>query len=120
MALHNELGKNGEELAAEHLIKAGFKIVARNWRYKRDEIDIIASNSEHVIFVEVKTRTSNYIGNPEEAVTQAKQKRLVKAAHAYLETIDANLEARFDIIAIISNQKTQEIKHIADAFQPQW
>ena len=64
MAEHNEMGKEGEELAAEYLVKQGYTIEARNWRYGHEEIDIIARKDDLLLIVEVKTRRSNYFGQP--------------------------------------------------------
>lgn len=118
MAYHNELGKRGEGLAANYLIENGYQVVERNWIGERHEIDIVAINSEFVIFVEVKTRGSDYWGRPEEAVSKAKMKRMVDAASYYLETSDLDLPVRFDIIAITKNGGKIKINHIEDAFLP--
>jgi putative endonuclease len=120
MADHNDLGKEGEALALEYLKGKGYQILELNYRHHRDEADIIAMHGPEIVFVEVKTRVNRYAGNPEEAVTPAKQKRLVKLADAYIQEKDIDAEARFDIIGIIINQNAQEIKHIEDAFQPRW
>lgn len=113
MALHNKLGKKGEEEAVLFLLSIGYKILERNYRYDRAEIDIIAQTNQTVVFVEVKTRTNNEHGNPEDFLSLAQQKRISKAANYYLETIPENPEVRFDIISII---KSQELEHIEDAF----
>lgn len=120
MAEHNDLGKQGEAIAAEFLLKKGYTILHKNWRFKRDELDIVASHKEYIVFVEVKTRVNSYVGNPEEAVTKGKQQRLIRVAHAYIENYQVNLEARFDVVGIIKNQHTEEIIHIEHAFQPRW
>jgi putative endonuclease len=72
------------------------------------------------VFVEVKTRESNYLGEPEEAVSIAKQKRIIKVANHYMLENDLELEGRFDIFGIIVNQKMQSINHIENAFIPSW
>ena len=116
MAEHNDLGKKGEDLAEDYLRKNGYQIIERNWSVEKYEIDIIASNTEFIVFVEVKTRTSNHWGNPEEAVSRTKIKRIVEAADFYLKEYDIETPARFDVIAIVINNKTKEIDHIEDAF----
>lgn len=118
MAQHNKLGKKGEELASDFLSDNGYTIIERNWIGERHEIDIIASCGDFLIFVEVKTRSSAYWGNPETAVSESKIKRMVAAADYYLQSKDTDLQVRFDIISVISNKKQTEIIHIEDAFFP--
>lgn len=120
MATHNELGKLGEELAAKYLEKNGYTLLEQNYRFGRDEVDIIASINDLIVFVEVKTRANNFLGNPEEAVTTSKQKKIIKVANSYLLDNDLDNEARFDIFGIVLNQKTTNINHIIDAFIPNW
>lgn len=74
MAQHNELGKLGEELAADFLVKKGYKIRAKNWRYLKAEVDIIAEKENTIVAVEVKTRTSDYFGDPQDFITKKKNK----------------------------------------------
>lgn len=118
MAEHNDLGKRGEDEAVKHLQQKGYKIIERNWVYEKYEIDIIARDEEFIVFVEVKTRSSNQWGNPEEAVSKGKIKRIVAAADFYLKEYDIELPARFDVIAAIWTGKSFEIEHIDDAFLP--
>jgi putative endonuclease len=118
MAEHNELGDKGEFLAVQYLEKQGYSILTRNWRTGKLEIDIIAQKDGFVVFVEVKTRVNNYMGEPEMAVTKKKQSQIIKAADAYFKETDCQLESRFDIISVILNSKTEEIKHIEQAFYP--
>jgi len=116
MADHNDLGKKGEEAAARYLQQNGYSIIERNWVNEKYEIDIIAQNEEFIIFVEVKTRSSDYWENPEEAVSKGKIKRIVEAADFYLREKDIDLPARFDVIAMIWTGNKFEIDHIDDAF----
>jgi putative endonuclease len=120
MAKHNELGKRGEELAFLHLMKEGFVIHERNWRFKKEEIDIIAEKDNRIIFVEVKTRSSDDIENPEDAVTIQKQRFLINAGDAYIQSKEIELEAQFDIITIILNPISGQflLNHIPEAFHP--
>ena len=120
MAKHNELGELGEEMAADYLIKKGYEILVRNYRFGRDEVDIIAKIDEYIVFVEVKTRANNFMGEPEEAVSKAKQKRIIKVANHYLIENDLDNEGRFDIFGIVVNQNTKSINHLTDAFTPFW
>lgn len=116
MAKHNELGALGEDLAVEELEKNGYKIVERNWRFKKAEIDIIARKNEVLAIVEVKTRSSDYFGDPQDFVNQKKIKLLVEAVNEYVVSKDLDVEVRFDIIAIIINQNKLTLEHLEDAF----
>ena len=116
MAEHNELGKKGEDAAVNYFQQNGYDIIERNWINEKYEIDIIARDKEFIVFAEVKTRSSDYWGNPEEAVSKGKIKRIVEAADFYLREFDIDLPARFDVIAAIWNGKSFEIDHIDDAF----
>ena len=118
MAKHNELGEKGENLAVSELRKKGYSILAENWRSGRNEIDVVAKIGDTIVFVEVKTRSSAYFGEPSEAVSPAKQKRLIQAANDYLEQYELELEARFDVISIVSNANATKMDHIEDAFYP--
>ena len=118
MAKHYDLGKKGEKIAATHLAKQGYKIKERNWRFGKDEIDIIAEHDNFLVVVEVKTRSSSYFGNPEEAVDEQKQGFLIRAANEYVIQKEIDLEVRFDIFSIIIESGKQTINHIEDAFYP--
>jgi putative endonuclease len=118
MAQHNELGNTGEELALDYLIDKGFTILETNWRFGKEEIDIIAINSEFLIIVEVKTRSSLMFGDPADFVTKQKQRLLVRAAQAYAERHMIQQEVRFDILSILHNRNKTEITHLENAFYP--
>lgn len=118
MAKHYDLGKKGEEIAARHLNGKGYKIIQRNWRYAKDEIDIIAETEDFIVFVEVKTRSTRFFGEPEESVTDQKEKFVIRAADEYINQKEIDKEARFDIISIIIDGNKQSIRHIEDAFYP--
>jgi putative endonuclease len=118
MAIHNELGEKGEQLAIEYLKEKGFEILDINWRYEHLEIDIVAQKEKIVVFAEVKTRSSEKWGKPEESVHYKKRKRLVKAAEYYLIQKDLMTEMRFDIIAVVLSPSYHKIKHIEEAFIP--
>ena len=117
MATHNELGELGEDEAAKYLVKKGFKIVERNWRFSKAEIDIIAENAEWLVMVEVKTRSSDEFGNPEDFVSLTKQRHLIRAANRYAELFPTDKEIRFDIISIVM-QPVFSLEHIPEAFYP--
>lgn len=115
MANHIKIGAKGENLACDFLEQKGYKILEKNWRSARYEIDIIAEYHNTVVFVEVKTRSSDYYGFPEEAVNITKQEHILKAAEDYVFIHDIKNEIRFDIVSIIINSQTQKIYHIEDA-----
>ena len=116
MAEHNELGKKGEELAIDFLIKKGYTIRDKNYRYLKAEVDIIAQKEDILAIVEVKTRSSRDFGLPQDFVNQKKIKLLVMATDHYVISKDLDVNVRFDIIAIIHENNKFEIEHIEDAF----
>ena len=120
MADHNELGKKGEEHARKYLIDKGYKILQNNWRFGKDEIDIIFIDIEknQLVIAEVKTRMSNAFGEPEIAVTKSKQKFLIRATQVFIEQNNIDLEARFDIISITVVSGKFRLNHIENAFYP--
>lgn len=116
MAQHNELGKKGEQLAIDYLIKKGYKILEKNWRFQKAEIDIIAQKDENLAVVEVKTRSSIDFGNPQDFVNPKKIKLLVVAIDEYVISNDLDVNVRFDIIAIVNENKNFTLEHLEDAF----
>ncbi|MFD1002284.1 YraN family protein [Ohtaekwangia kribbensis] len=94
------IGKKGEQLAAEFLIKQGFEIVVRNYRYKHAEIDLIIKRDDWLIFVEVKARSSNDFGEPEEFVDARKVNKIFEAAEEYIYSTDWHGHIRFDIVSV--------------------
>ena len=116
MATHNELGIKGEALAVEFLQKNNYNILERNWRFKKAEVDIIAQKNDVLAVIEVKTRSSNYFGNPQDFVNQKKIQLLVEAINEYVTSKELDVEVRFDIIAILKNKTNFEIEHLEDAF----
>lgn len=115
---NSTLGIEGENLAAKYLIDHGYQILHRNWRYKHKEIDIIALIDNTLVVVEVKSRTDNYWGNPEEFVTKQKQAFLTAAAEAYITSTDFDGDCRFDVIAVLFHDRKTDIQHIVNAFYP--
>lgn len=118
MAEHNETGKAGEELAVQYLLEHGYEILHRNWRHGRYEIDIIARKKSILSIVEVKSRTGDFFGEPEEGVTRRKEKYLAEAADFYLQSVKLDLECRFDIVSVTFFNGRHELKFIEDAFYP--
>ena len=119
MAAHNEFGIEGEDKAANYLIREGYTILDRNWKSGHKELDIVAERDGTLVIVEVKARKSNKYGNPEDAVSRSKIRNTVLAADAYIRFNRIDLPVRFDIISILSNGDV--INHIEDAFRsPVW
>lgn len=117
MALHNDLGKQGEHIAQHYLNGKGYKLLEKNWRCPKGEIDLIFEDKGYIVFVEVKTRSTLNWGNPQDAVSSLKIKRIVEIADYYMQTNDCQAEVRFDIVAItLNNSDMPCITHIEDAF----
>ncbi|MBU2948602.1 YraN family protein [Zobellia uliginosa] len=116
MGKHNEFGKEGEKLAADFLIKKGYDILYKNYRYLKAEIDIIAQNGDMLVIVEVRARSNDQIIPIAETITPKKIKLLVSAADHYITDNDLDLEVRFDVITILKNSKIFKIEHLESAF----
>ncbi|XCF06376.1 YraN family protein [Tamlana crocina] len=116
MAQHNQLGKKGEQLAVDFLLKNGYDIVERNYRFDKAEVDIIAQKSDILAIIEVKTRSTTDFGNPQDFVKSKQIQRLVKAVDEYVTTNCLDVEVRFDIIAIVKEDKSFKIDHLENAF----
>ena len=96
-----EVGRRGESAAARYLTAMGMRVVARNWRCRRAEVDLIAWDGDTLVFCEVKTRRSLAAGTPEDAVDPPKQARVSFAALCYLATLDREPpRVRFDVVAV--------------------
>lgn len=113
-----KLGQYGESLAKRFLEQKGYHILSTNWQFRHLELDIIAKQGEQLVFVEVKTRNSNDMGAPEEAVSLMKQRKIVQAAHHYIEENEFDGDSRFDIVAISKENGAFTIKHLESAFFP--
>lgn len=114
-----ERGRAGEKVAIDYLRKKGFKIIETGYRLFRGEIDIIALDNETVVFIEVKTRTGQKFGRPEESVTAAKQRQIKKIALGYLTQHKLeNVNCRFDVISLDNDLETGSpvLIHFEDAF----
>jgi len=118
MAESHTLGRKGEEQAVDLLKNKGYRILHRNWRSGKREIDIVAENNEYVVFVEVKTRSENFQDDPRNAVNSEKQRSMIYAADSYIRRYNINKESRFDVVTVISGGKSSEIQHIENAFYP--
>jgi putative endonuclease len=108
-----EVGAAAEEQACRVLRAKGYLIVARNWRTRFGEIDIVARDGEVLVFVEVKARSGSGYGGAEGAVGPAKQRRMIAAAKAFLAANRCELASRFDVVAMEGN----DVRILRDAFQ---
>lgn len=117
MAKHSETGLNGERIAENFLKEKGYVMLHRNWRVARREVDLIALKDDVVVFVEVKTRTRQDYGYPEEAVGKKKMRLLKEAAEFFMLENLQYQKAQFDLVSItIWDNGEQEIMHFEDAF----
>ncbi|WP_339752022.1 YraN family protein [uncultured Winogradskyella sp.] len=116
MAQHNELGKKGEQLAVDFLLKNKYEIIERNYRFDKAEVDVLALKDNILAVIEVKTRSTIDFGNPQDFVKPKQIKNLVKAVDEYVNENDLDLEVRFDIIAIVKEKKGFSVEHLENAF----
>ncbi len=118
MAAKDDLGRAGEELAAQYLRDKGYSILDRNWRCDQGEIDIIARQQNEVVFVEVKTRSGLKFGHPFEAITSAKLARMNRLAYAWCaQTSDRVPRIRVDVIAVIAPPDSEpRVEHLMRVF----
>jgi putative endonuclease len=116
MANHNDLGKKGEDLAVDFLLKNGYTIVARNYTYQKAEVDIMAQKNDILAVVEVKTRTSADYGDPQQFLKPKQIQRIIKAVDEFINTNELDVEVRFDIVAIVLNKKGMTLEHLENAF----
>jgi putative endonuclease len=123
MALHNETGKKGEQLAVIYLKNKGYRILETNWREQKYELDIVAQIGNELIIVEVKTRRNKFFGDASEAVTPQKQQHLIAGADCYVAQKNIDLDIRFDVICVYVSPRHSAkpvIEHIIDAFGAEW
>lgn len=97
-------GKRAEQQAARYLKRLGYRILKRNHRTRRGELDLVARDGDCLVFVEVKARNSGAFGPPEEALTPTKQRRLWRAAQEYLQAHPWAGPVRFDVVALKSGR----------------
>lgn len=117
MADHNELGRQGEEEAQFYLMQKGYKLLARNWRVEHYEIDIVAEWYGEIVFVEVKTRTSEDFAAAVDAVTLRKKLNLIAAGRAYLAYNNLrDVAYSYDIITVVGSAPPFEITHLRNAY----
>lgn len=117
MAEHNETGRWGERVACNFLVGKGYAIKETNWRMPPYEIDIVAMKGNRIVFVEVKTRSDDFL-DPIDAVDKRKMANMTRAANAFVNHYDIPHEVQFDIITITGDQENYKIEHYPDAFYP--
>lgn len=116
MAIHNDLGKQGEQIAIEYLQRKGFRILETNYRYQKAEVDIIALKDKTLAIVEVKTRSTAVFGNPQDFLKRNQIDRIVNAVDHYIQSKQLEVDVRFDIIAIIKTKDNTDIQHLESAY----
>lgn len=117
MDTRSRLGRSGEDLAARLYLRDGYDIVARNFRCGQGEIDIIAADQGTLVFCEVKTRSTDFFGDPMEAVNRAKQARLRRLAAVWLSENPApGMSLRFDVVSVVADRQGTRVNRVEDAF----
>lgn len=111
-----KIGKKGENIAVEFLEKKNYQVLLKNYRYKKNEVDLIAIKNSLLIFVEVKLRSNLDYGMPEETVSEAQKKRIIETAEHYIIENNWQNDIRFDIISITNLNDSYKIEHFEDAF----
>lgn len=110
------LGKWGEIEAIRILRENGLHVVEANWSFLHLEIDIVAKDGDTLVIVEVKTRSTDAYGEPGMFVSRTKQKKLIRAAHWYLQNKKLDCEVRFDVVGIVKNGDELVVNYIKEAF----
>ena len=120
MTSTNDIGDRGEDIAETHLEENGYRVLERNYRFERNEVDLVCLDPDkggEIVFVEVKTRTGLGYGAPEESITEEKKASLVEVAQAYLhERQLRGSPARFDVVTVLLGDGQPEIEHYENAF----
>lgn len=120
VALHLQLGRDGEAAAEALLVGRGYRLIGRNYRVRGGEVDLVCLDGDTVVFVEVKTRGPGSLGRPDQAVTPAKRAKLVRAASAFLSERDWwDRPCRFDVVAVVVRGGNLTATHLANAFDVQ-
>ena len=116
MGKHNEFGKEGEQIAVDYLVKKGYTIAYKNYRYLKAEIDIIARKGEILAIVEVRSRSTDFIENIADTITKKKIQLQVLAADHYVTDLGLDVDVRFDVITILKNKSVFDLNHIENAY----
>lgn len=118
MYINQEIGKLGEDIATHYLKQNGYTILDRNFECRQGEIDIIAIDKREIVFIEVKTRTSNKYGTPSEAVNKIKQKHMLQTIKYYLYIRNLSDEfVRIDVIEVYIKDNVYKVNHIKKALE---
>ena len=118
MYINQEIGKLGEDIAVNYLKQKGYKILDRNFECRQGELDIIALDKKEIVFIEVKTRTSNRYGYPSEAVNKVKQKHMLQTIKYYLYIRNLNDKfVRIDVIEVHIRDNVYKVNHIKKALE---
>ena len=118
MYINQEIGKLGEDIAVNYLKQQGYKVLDRNFECRQGELDIIALDKNEIVFIEVKTRTSNRYGTPSEAVNKIKQKHMLKTIKYYLHIRNLSDEfVRIDVIEVYIKNNVYKVNHIKQALE---
>ena len=118
MYVNKETGKLGEDIAVHYLKQNGYVILDRNFECRQGEIDIIALDKKEIVFIEVKTRTSNKYGAPSEAVNKIKQKHMLQTIKYYLYIRNLSDEfIRIDVMEVYIKNNVYKVNHIKQAFE---
>lgn len=115
-----DVGRLGEEIASDYLIKLGYDIIVRNWRIGHLEIDIIAKMDNCIHIVEVRTLTYPAIHQPFETINRTKQRKVIRAASIYAAKNKISNEIIFDIISVTIKEDSHNLDYIRNAFTPIW
>jgi putative endonuclease len=116
MAEHNQFGKLGEQKVIDFLKAKNYRILARNYRYLKAEIDIVAQHADTLVVVEVKSRNKGFYEELTTTISSKKIKLLTMAANQFIQENDLDLEVRFDVVTVIKNGEHLHIEHLENAF----
>lgn len=116
MDTRQRTGRHGEEIAASFLANKGYHIIEHNWRCSSGELDLVATDGDTLVFVEVRTRSGSRFGLAEESITLTKQTRLITLAEAYLQEKSLSTHSwRIDVVAVQLGPGLPQVKHIENA-----
>ena len=118
MAEHNDLGKQGEEIASSYISSKGYKILERNWVYNHRELDIIAEKDGFLVIIEVKTRYKKYFDGISSLISNRKIQNILDATEAYIAKRNIDKEVRFDVVVVIINNNEKIVELVEGAFSP--
>ena len=113
---HNQLGQEAEDLALGYLQQQGLTLIERNYRSRYGEIDLIMRDQQHIVFVEVRFRSSQRYGGAVSSVDIHKQRKLIKCAQQYIANTSSRLGFRFDVLAISPSSQQHDIQWLTNAF----